>query len=45
MYKCLLREGILTKQRIDELCHSDSVSKRMFHRDIRRMADWSMIDL
>jgi hypothetical protein len=34
MYKCLLREGKLTKQRADELAYPDIVSKRMFYRDI-----------
>jgi hypothetical protein len=34
MYKCLLREGKLTKQRSDELTYPDVVSKRMFYRDI-----------
>ena len=34
MYKCLLREGKLTKQRADELAYPDMVSKRMFYRDM-----------
>lgn len=34
MYKCMLREGKLTKQRADELAYPDTVSKRMFYRDI-----------
>lgn len=34
MYKCLLRGKILTKQKVDEICYPDIVSKRMFYRDI-----------
>lgn len=34
MYKCLLQEGKLTKQRADELTYPDVVGKRMFYRDI-----------
>lgn len=34
MYKCLLQEGKLTKQRVDELTYPDVVGKRMFYRDI-----------
>lgn len=34
MYKCLLQEGKLTKQRADELTYPDVVGKRMFSRDI-----------
>jgi len=39
MYKCLLREGSLTKRRIDEICYPDVVSKRMFYKDIRLISD------
>jgi hypothetical protein len=35
MYKCLLKEGKLTKKRSDELTFPDVVSKRMFYRDIK----------
>lgn len=34
IYKCLLRGKILTKQKVDEICYPDIVSKRMFYRDI-----------
>ncbi len=34
MYKCLLQEKFLTKQKVDEMCYPDIVSKRMFYRDI-----------
>jgi hypothetical protein len=39
MYKCLIREGKLTKQRLDELTYPDAVSKRMFYRDMKIIND------
>lgn len=35
MYKCLIDEGILTKKKTDALVYPDSVSQRMFYKDIR----------
>lgn len=34
MYKCLVNEGSLTKQRVDELLYPDNVSTRMFYKDM-----------
>lgn len=35
MYKCLLKEGKISKERVDQLCYPDVISKRMFYRDIQ----------
>lgn len=35
MYKWLLKGEILTKERLDEMLYPDTISKRMFYRDLR----------
>jgi len=46
MYKCLVNEGSLTKQRVDELMGQDNVCERMFYKDmyiIREIEDGNLI--
>lgn len=35
MYKCLMKGEVLTKERLDEMLYPDTISKRMFYRDLR----------
>lgn len=35
MYKYLLKGEVLTKERLDEMLYPDTISKRMFYRDLR----------